>query len=77
MTTTNKYLWNYEVINYTAGSPTTSTPKIIGVHGATGPQGPQGSTGPTGPQGATGVGVQSTSVSYQASTSGTTPPTGS
>lgn len=60
-TTTNKYLWNYVVITYTTGSPTTSTPLIIGTHGATGSD---------------GKGVSSTVVTYQASTSGTTTPTG-
>ena len=33
---TNKYLWNYEVIAYTSGDPTTTTPTIIGVYGDTG-----------------------------------------
>ena len=60
ITTSKKYLWNYEKITYTNGSTTTTTPHIIGVYGntgatgATGPRGPQGATGPTGPQGATG-----------------------
>ena len=47
--------------------------------GATGPQGPQGvkgNTGATGPQGATGKGVKSTAVTYQASASATSAPTG-
>ena len=56
--------------------------------GATGPQGPQGdkgdkgatgATGPQGPAGADGTdgrGIRSTTVTYQASTSGTTAPTG-
>lgn len=35
-TTTNKYLWNYEKITYTDGSESSSTPRIIGTHGATG-----------------------------------------
>lgn len=35
-TTTNKYLWNYEVITYTDSSTHTTTPIIIGVHGETG-----------------------------------------
>ena len=47
MTTTNRYLWNYEVIAYTNGTSTTTTPKIIGVYGNTGPQGPQGEEGAT------------------------------
>lgn len=58
--TTKKYLWNYEVITYTDGSTQTTTPIIIGTHGATGSKGdtgatgPQGPTGPTGPTGETG-----------------------
>lgn len=40
--TTNRYLWNYEQITYTSGSPTTTTPRVIGVHGATGNRGEQG-----------------------------------
>lgn len=63
MTTTNKYLWNYEKFTFTDNTTATTTPKIIGIYGdkgttgATGPQGPQGNagaTGPQGPQGATG-----------------------
>lgn len=29
----NKYLWNYEIINYSDGSQTTTAPAIIGVYG--------------------------------------------
>lgn len=56
-----------------------------GATGATGPQGPQGpqgvkgntgATGPKGPTGATGKGIKSTSVTYQASASATSCPTG-
>lgn len=56
-TTTNKYLWNYEVITYTNGTTTTTTPVIIGTHGATGSKGDKGDkgdTGATGPQGPQG-----------------------
>lgn len=42
MTTTNKYLWNYEVISFTDGSTSPTIPVIIGVFGNT------GSTGATG-----------------------------
>ena len=44
--------------------------------GATGPQGVKGNTGPTGPTGPTGKGVKSTAVTYQASASATSAPTG-
>lgn len=36
ITSTNKYLWNYETINYTEGSPANTTPVIVGVYGNTG-----------------------------------------
>ena len=39
MTSTNKYLWNYEVIKYTDNSTTTGSPKIIGVYGDKGSTG--------------------------------------
>lgn len=44
-TTTKKYLWSYQKITYTTGSPTTTTPVIIGTHGATGATGQTGATG--------------------------------
>ena len=50
-----------------------------GATGATGPQGVKGDTGATGPQGPTGPtgnGVESTSVTYQAWSNGTSTPTG-
>lgn len=37
--TTKKYLWSYQSIAYTSGNPTTTTPVIIGTHGATGSNG--------------------------------------
>ena len=33
ITATKKYLWNYEVVTYTNGSTTTTTPVIIGAYG--------------------------------------------
>lgn len=39
MTVTNKYLWNYEKINFSDGSSQTTTPVIIGVYGNTGATG--------------------------------------
>ena len=66
-----KYLWNYEVVKYNDGTTaSTTTPCIIGAYGDTGAKGDKGETG------ATGKGVKSTEVTYQASTSGTTVPTG-
>lgn len=66
-----KYLWNYEVVKYSDGTTaSTTTPCIIGAYGDTGSKGDKGETG------ATGKGVKSSAVTYQASTSGTTIPTG-
>ena len=41
-TTTKKYIWSYTKTTYTSGAPTSSTPAIIGTHGATGPAGDPG-----------------------------------
>ena len=41
-TTDKKYIWSYTKTTYTSGSPTDSTPAIIGTHGATGPAGGPG-----------------------------------
>lgn len=65
---TKKYLWNYEVIKYTDGTvASTSAPCIIGAYG---------DKGATGAKGDTGNGIAKTETTYQASTSGTTAPTG-
>ena len=37
-----KYIWSYTKTTYTSGSPTNSTPAIIGTHGAKGDQGDAG-----------------------------------
>lgn len=37
--TTNKYLWNYETIHYTVGTPVDTEPAIIGVYGKDGKSG--------------------------------------
>ena len=42
--TENKYLWNYEVIEYTTGNPTTTDKHIIGVYGDKGDKGDKGDT---------------------------------
>ena len=44
-TTDKKYIWSYTKTTYTSGSPTDSTPAIIGTHGATGATGGTGATG--------------------------------
>lgn len=48
VSSTNKYLWNYEKITYTDNSITTTQPCIIGAYGNAGPQGPQGEKGDDG-----------------------------
>ena len=42
VTSDKKYLWNYEVITYTSGNPTTTTPVIIGTYGDKGDKGDTG-----------------------------------
>jgi len=32
LNSTNKYLWNYETINYTSGSPTNTPAAVIGTY---------------------------------------------
>lgn len=65
VTATNKYLWYYQTINYTIGSPTNTTPAIIGVYGD------------TGNKGAAGKGISSVTPQYYLSTSNTTQTGGS
>ena len=69
--------------DYNSGDPTTvSSYTWAKIKGEQGPQGNTGATGPqgiqgnTGPQGPTGKGVKSTAVTYQASASATSAPTG-
>ena len=81
MTTTNKYLWNYERITYTNNTTSDSKKRVIGVYGNTGATGAKGdkgdkgdtgSTGATGPKGdtgATGNGIKSITNYYLASAS--------
>ena len=76
MTESNKYLWNYETITYTNGTTVDTTKRVIGVYGDKGATGATGSKGDKGDTGASGKGVKSTAVTYQASSSGTTIPTG-
>lgn len=65
VTATNKYLWYYQTINYTTGSPTNTTPAIIGVYGD------------TGGKGETGKGIKSVTPEYYLSTSNETQTGGS
>lgn len=65
VTVTNKYLWYYQTINYTTGSPTNTTPAIIGVYGD------------TGGKGETGKGISRVTPEYYLSTSNQTQTGGS
>ena len=47
-TTTDKYIWSYQKTTYTDSLTSSSTPAIIGTHGATGAQGIQGPPGSNG-----------------------------
>lgn len=67
----NQYLWTKTLITYTDNSTTQSY--AIGKMGA---QGPKGEAGQPGANGSDGKGIKSTTITYQASTSGTTVPTG-
>lgn len=65
---TNKYLWQKEVITYTNNTSQT-TVVLLAVYGNTGAKGDKGNDG-------TSVTIKSQAVTYQASSSGTTVPTG-
>lgn len=65
---TNKYLWQKEVITYT-NSTSQTTVVLLAVYGNTGAKGDKGNDG-------TSVTIKSQAVTYQASSSGTTVPTG-
>lgn len=58
MTTTNRYLWNYEIVTYTNGTTSETKKRVIGAYG---------NTGNTGATGATGVGIKSITEYYLAS----------
>lgn len=78
-TSTNRYLWQKEVIDFTDSSVADKTTVILlAVYGETGQQGPKGATGDKGDKGDTGtsVSITNTSISYQASASGTQAPSG-
>lgn len=61
MTTTNRYLWNYETIAYTNGNTSNTTKRVIGVYG---------NTGQPGQNGATGNGIKTITNYYLATASG-------
>lgn len=63
MTSTNKYLWNYEVIKYTNNTTKETAKRVIGAYGD------KGATGSTGATGATGNGISNITNYYLASSS--------
>jgi hypothetical protein len=48
MTTTNRYLWNYEIVTYTNSTTSETKKRVIGAYGNTGNTGATGATGPKG-----------------------------
>ena len=78
MTSTNKYLWNYEVITYSNNTTSTTNKRVIGTYGDKGNKGDKGDKGNQGEKGDTGdngVGISSIVNKYAVSTSNTTAPT--
>lgn len=69
MTTTNKYLWNYELITYSDDSTEKTSKRVIGVYGNKGDKGDKGDTGDT------GIGISNISNKYQVSASNIIEPT--
>lgn len=69
LTATNKYLWNYEKIQYTNNNSEETAKRVIGVYGD------KGATGATGPQGPAGVGISTVTEYYALSTSTSSVPT--
>lgn len=63
MTSTKKYLWNYERVTYTDDSTTNTSPAIIGVYGRDGQNGTNGTNGQD------GVGIKSIREYYLATNS--------
>lgn len=72
VSSSKKYLWNYEEITYTDNTISNTDPCIIGAYGDTGSKGDKGDTGETGP---IGNGIKSIVEHYQVSTSNSTAPT--
>lgn len=83
--TSDKYMWQKTIVTYNDGTTKETAATCIqgaaGADGAPGSQGPKGDKGdpgiqgPAGPTG-TSITIKSTSITYQASSSGTTVPTG-
>ncbi|WP_118873456.1 TipJ family phage tail tip protein [Moraxella bovoculi] len=68
------FLWNYEKVTYTSGSPSYTDPVMIGKYsrdGRDGQDGAPGRTGATGPAGRAGRGITSVTAQYYLSSSST------
>ena len=72
--TAGQFLWTRTTWRYT--DSTNEVGYSVAQAGATGPKGDKGDSGTDGVAGKDGIGIKSTAVSYQASTNGTTAPTG-
>lgn len=70
LTSTNKYLWNYERVTYTDSSYKDTEARVIGVYGD------QGAPGPTGAAGKDGKGIKSITEYYLATSAGSGVTTG-
>lgn len=72
VTSTKKYLWNYEKITYTSGDPSYTTPVIIGTYGDKGDKGDKGDQGANGTNG-TSVTITSKSITYAVTSTSSQP----
>ena len=68
MTTTNKYLWNYELITYSNNTTSKTSKRVIGVYGD------KGNPGTNGTNGTNGIGISSIVNKYAVSSSNSTAP---
>ncbi|MDN6709907.1 MAG: hypothetical protein L0L46_00425, partial [Tetragenococcus halophilus] len=75
-TATNKYLWSITRTTFNLAPLTQDVIEQKAVYGDKGDKGDQGNNGTNGIAGKDGKGIKSTAITYQASTNGTTAPTG-
>lgn len=76
VSSSKKYLWNYEVVKLTDGTiVSTSMPCIIGAYGDRGNPGADGKDGSDGANGTDGIGIKEIEEFYAVSTSNTKVPT--
>lgn len=76
VSSSKKYLWNYEVVKLTDGTiVSTSMPCIIGAYGDRGNPGADGKDGSDGTNGTDGIGIKEIEEFYAVSTSNTKVPT--